>query len=126
MTEDEVAFDGQFHQVRKSPQPAQVRATAAPAFYVAAFRTADSFEYAGKQGMNLMITPFYLRPDELGEMVSQYRGFRKDAGHDPATASVNINFRTYCAQTDQQAVDQAEPYARHYINMLLEPLETLA
>ena len=123
LTETTVTFDGQFHKfedVRSYPQPVQ---RPHPPFYVAAFRTPDSFEYAGRQGLNLMITPFYLRPAELGEMVSQYRGFRAEAGHDPSTASVNINFRTYCAKTDKMAEEQAEPYARHYIDMLLEPLE---
>jgi alkanesulfonate monooxygenase SsuD/methylene tetrahydromethanopterin reductase-like flavin-dependent oxidoreductase (luciferase family) len=123
LTEEKVTFEGQFHKfedILSYPRPVQ---QPHPPFYVAAFRTPDSFEYAGKQGMNLMITPFYLRPAELGEMVSQYRGFRQEAGHDPATASVNINFRTYCAATDQEAEERAEPYARHYINMFLEPLE---
>jgi len=123
LTEEEVTFEGRYHRFEKArslPRPVQ---QPHPPFYVAAFRTPDSFEYAGKQGMNLMITPFYLRPAELGEMVSQYRSFRADSGHDPDSASVNINFRTYCAPTDREAVERAEPYARHYINMLLEPLE---
>lgn len=123
LTEEEVTFEGQFYSFEKArslPRPVQ---QPHPPFYVAAFRTADSFEYAGKQGMNLMITPFYLRPAELGEMVSNYRSFRTEAGHDSNSASVNINFRTYCAPTDKEAVERAEPYARHYINMMLEPLE---
>lgn len=122
LTEEVVTFEGQFHKfedIRSYPQPVQ---KPHPPFYVAAFRTPDSFEYAGKQGFNLMITPFYLRPAELGEMVMQYRGYREEAGHDPATASININFRTYCAKTDKEAEERAEPYARHYIEMFVEPL----
>ena len=123
LSEGEVSFEGRYHKFEKArslPRPVQ---QPHPPFYVAAFRTADSFEHAGKQGMNLMITPLYLRPTKLGEMVSRYRSFRDGAGHDPNSASVNINFRTYCAPTDRDAVERAEPYARHYINMLLAPLE---
>ncbi len=123
LTEEEVTFEGRYHRFEKArslPRPVQ---RPHPPFYVAAFRTPDSFEYAGRQGMNLMITPFYLRPAELGEMVGRYRSVRAEAGHDPRTASVNINFRTYCAPTDADAVARAEPYARHYIDTFLEPLE---
>ena len=123
LTEEEVTFEGRYHRferARSLPRPVQ---QPHPPFYVAAFRTPDSFEYAGRQGMNLMITPFYLRPAELGEMVVRYRSFRADSGHDPDSASVNINFRTYCAPTDREAVERAEPYTRHYIDMFLEPLE---
>ncbi len=123
LTEEEVTFEGQFHRFEKArslPRPVQ---QPHPPFYVAAFRTPDSFEYAGREGHSLMITPFYMRPAELGEMVVNYRSFRAEGGHDPATASININFRLYCAESDKEAVERAEPYARHYINMFLEPLE---
>jgi alkanesulfonate monooxygenase SsuD/methylene tetrahydromethanopterin reductase-like flavin-dependent oxidoreductase (luciferase family) len=122
LTEENVSLDGQFHSfenITSLPRPVQ---TPHPPFYVAAFRTAESFEWAGKMGYNLMISPFYLRPAELGEMVKLYRQHYAASGHEPGTETVNINFRLYVAETDSQAADQAEPYVRRYIDALLLPL----
>lgn len=122
LTEEGVTFDGAFHRftgITSYPRPVQIPH---PPIYVAAFRTAESFEWAGRMGYNIMISPFYLRPAELGEMVRLYRKVYAGSGHEPGAEVVNINFRTYAAETDGEARQRAEKYVRHYIDMLLVPL----
>lgn len=122
LTEENVTFEGRFHKfknVTSYPRPVQ---QPHPPCYVAAFRTRDSFEWAAKKGFSIMITPFFLRPEELGEMVRVYRKAYAEAGFKPGTEVVNINFRTYVAKSDREAAEQAEKYVRYYIKSLLGPL----
>lgn len=122
LSRERVTLDGKFHRfhdVTSLPRPVQ---KPHPPLFVAAFRTADSFVWAGKEGLNIMITPFYLRAEELGEMVKKYRREYTEAGHKPGTEVVNINFRLYAAKSDREAKANARRYVQYYIEMLLLPL----
>lgn len=122
LSRERVTLEGKFHRfhdVTSLPRPVQ---KPHPPLFVAAFRTADSFVWAGRQGHNIMVTPFYLRPQELGEMVRTYRKEYAEAGHTPGTEIVNINFRLFVRRSDREAREAARRYVESYIEMLLLPL----
>ena len=122
LSRERVTLEGKFHRfhdVTSLPRPVQ---KPHPPLFVAAFRTADSFLWAGREGHHIMISPFYLRPAELGEMVRRYRKEYAAAGHTPGREVVNINFRLFARKSDREAREQARPYVQHYIEMLLLPL----
>jgi alkanesulfonate monooxygenase SsuD/methylene tetrahydromethanopterin reductase-like flavin-dependent oxidoreductase (luciferase family) len=122
LTEESVTHSGRFFKfenVSSFPQPVQ---SPHPPFYVTAFRTPDSFEYAAKHGYNIMITPFFLNIEELGDLTRRYREAWVEAGHKPGTEKVNINYRTYIAESGREAVERAEKYVRNYIDAMVIPL----
>jgi len=84
---DRFSFDGQFCQledVALRPRPVQRH----PRLTLGAVMSRESFEFAGRNGLNLMVVP-YVAPSEYTKAnIEIYRDSLAGAGHDPAQFNV--------------------------------------
>ncbi len=98
------SFHGRFyHYDNASVWPVPVQQPHPP-IWGAATRSADSFEWFGRHGFDLL-TLIYLKPlDELAKFVQIYRDAAAAAGRDPATARVSTHFQVYCAENRDEAI----------------------
>lgn len=85
--------------------------------WVAAATTPETFEWAGHNGFNLMVAPL-LSPDvdALAEKVALYRQAWAGGGRELDAAQIVINVHVHLAESDQQALAEAEPHLRRYVD----------
>ena len=75
-----------------------------PPIWGAATRTADSFEWVGRHGFNLL-TLMHLKPlHEQAKFVQVYRDAAIASGRDPAAVRVSTHFQVYCTESRQEAI----------------------
>ena len=117
LTEEDVTHAGQFHQITETttlPRPTQ---QPRPPFYVAALGTPASFEYAGREGHNVMCVP--MLGAAMKELIGIYRQARADAGHE-GPGQVMLAHHMFCHEDGQKAVDLARPQLDAYLKSLVE------
>jgi probable F420-dependent oxidoreductase len=74
-----------------------------PPVWGAATRSAESFEWFGRHGFDLL-TLMHLKPlDEQATFVRIYRDAAAAVGRDPATVRVSTHFEVYCAENRDEA-----------------------
>jgi probable F420-dependent oxidoreductase len=89
-----------------------------PPIWVGCARSEDSFQWAGKNGFNLMTLPYlYREPHILPGLVKKYRQGLADAGHDFTTTEVLGKFHIYVSGSLDQAIEEAAPYLESYFDV---------
>jgi natural product biosynthesis luciferase-like monooxygenase protein len=113
-TEPRFSHKGRFYQydnVELLPRPAQ---KPYPTVWMGATSTAESFEFAGRNGFHLMLIPFLHEIEELREMVEIYLSAQRAAGHDPLMARVIAMYHIYVGENSGEARATAEPALATY------------
>lgn len=85
--------------------------------WVAASRTRDSFEWAGRNGFNLMMNQYPLSPAQSLEYFGWYRDAWEDAGHDPARRQAMMNLFLYVADSEEQAIAESRATVQEHANL---------
>jgi len=100
------SFHGKFYQYDNvSVWPAPVQQPHPP-IWGAATRSADSFEWFGRRGFDLL-TLMHLKPlDEQAKFVQIYRDAATAAGRPRETVRVSTHFQVYCAESRDEAVSE--------------------
>jgi alkanesulfonate monooxygenase SsuD/methylene tetrahydromethanopterin reductase-like flavin-dependent oxidoreductase (luciferase family) len=115
LTQENVSHRGQFHafeSVTSLPRPTQ---KPRPKFYIAATMTAESFEFAGRNGYAMMAIPIGpIRP-----LVDAYRSAWRAAGH-PGDGEVMIAFHMFCHEDALSAREIARAPFDAYFRALNE------
>ncbi|WP_328648053.1 LLM class flavin-dependent oxidoreductase [Amycolatopsis sp. NBC_00348] len=112
LTGKEFAHDGRFFQFPElHVEPPCVQEP--PPVWVAAATTPETFEWAGRNGFNLMVAPL-LSPDlpSLGEKVSLYLNAWTKS--DPPQIIANVH--VHVAAEDEQALTEAEAHLGRYVD----------
>jgi len=86
-----------------------------PPIYVAAVRTEETYRWAGANGFDLLTAPFFF-PDhtEQQHLLSIYRDSLRAHGHDPAQKQIMAVYHMYCAESDAEVAEIADPALRRY------------
>ena len=117
LAEENVTERGQFHSfanVTSLPRPVQ-RPT--PPIWVAALTTPASFEWAGKQGYNLMAIA--IGGGHMKELLTVYREARRAAGH-PGRGQVMLSFSMHTQPTREQAIANFRAPLNSYLKALVD------
>lgn len=114
-TRDTVEFDGEhyrFHDVAVRPRPLQ---QPHPPLWMAAL-SEDSFEKAGRLGLNLLFSPVFGGSIQTAAtLFKRYRDALEAHGHDPATREVGALIMVYAGRTQEQAREEFAPSVIWYM-----------
>lgn len=114
-TGEAFAHHGRFFQFDKLavlPTPMQ---KAVPVL-VAAVRTRESFEFAGRNGFGLMMNRYSLTDEQLETGFGWYKAALAAAGHDLAGRPVMVAHMTHIADTTEQAMAEAHVPLREHMH----------
>ena len=114
-TQDHVSYAGRWTTVEGhtlGPKPVQLPC---PPIYVAAVRTEETYRWAGTNGFHLLTAPFFF-PDhrEQQRLLAIYRDSLRANGHDPADREVMAVYHMFCAETDAEVAEYADPALHRY------------
>ena len=115
LREENVSHQGQFHSfedITSRPRPTQ---KPRPKFFVAATQTAETFEYAGRNGHSLMAIPI----GPIKPLLETYRKAWKDAGH-PGEGEIMVAFHMFCHEDGATAREIARSPYNMYFDALNE------
>jgi alkanesulfonate monooxygenase SsuD/methylene tetrahydromethanopterin reductase-like flavin-dependent oxidoreductase (luciferase family) len=113
-----VSFSGEFFKYENVPVLPKPVQRPHPPIWVGCARSEDSFQWAGKNGFNLMTLPYlYREPHILPGLVKTYRGALADAGHDFTQTDVLGKFHIYVSSSLDQAIKEAAPYLESYFDV---------
>lgn len=113
---ENISSQGEFHSfenVTILPRPTQ---SPRPPFWIAALITPESFEFAGKNGHNLMAIP--LPGGKMNELISLYRDARAAAGHE-GRGKVMLAHHMFCHEDHDTALEIARPPLNRYLKSLV-------
>jgi natural product biosynthesis luciferase-like monooxygenase protein len=102
-TEHRFSFSGDYYQlvdVEMHPRPLQ---QPHPPIWIAAALNQESFELAGRYGLNLMLNPYSRTGDELRRGLDWYWEARQKAGHDACSARILVNHHLFVAHSEDAA-----------------------
>jgi len=122
-TEAEVLFEGRYFRfgpITMLPRPFQ---QPHPPIWIAAVSTPQSFEWAGRQGYNLMIVPYVSDHAEVARLVQSYRDSWREAGHPPGQEQIQMSFHLYVAEDGEVARREARAYIEDYVAKLIDSAE---
>jgi alkanesulfonate monooxygenase SsuD/methylene tetrahydromethanopterin reductase-like flavin-dependent oxidoreductase (luciferase family) len=117
LAEEDVAFDGQFHQFGPTtslPRPTQ---QPRPPFWIAALATEESFVRAGTNGHSLMAIP--LAGGEMEPLLRLYREAWRAAGH-PGDGKIMLAFHMLCHEDQQEAYRLSRDRVDAYLASLVD------
>jgi alkanesulfonate monooxygenase SsuD/methylene tetrahydromethanopterin reductase-like flavin-dependent oxidoreductase (luciferase family) len=113
-----VSFSGEFFKYENVPVLPKPVQRPHPPIWVGCARSEDSFEWAGKNGFNLMTLPYlYREPHILPGLVKRYRQGLADSGHDFTKTEVLGKFHIYVSASLDQAIEEAAPYLESYFDV---------
>jgi alkanesulfonate monooxygenase SsuD/methylene tetrahydromethanopterin reductase-like flavin-dependent oxidoreductase (luciferase family) len=116
-TEQKVSEDGEFFSFTDATSLPAVVQQPHPPVWGAAIVTPQSFEWLGRQGMGLLVSPSLLRRDLpytktlIRTYLDTFREAHRDTGAQPRVA---ISMPLYVAPTDEQAREAAIPRLLEY------------
>lgn len=119
-TEDHVTHQGKFwsfadHSLR--PKPLQ---QPMPPAFVGCIATPESYQWAGANGMNLIVAPFLLKStQQQREFLDLYRDSLVAAGHDPADFQIVANYHLALVP-DEEQTGGADRYISRYLEFLAD------
>lgn len=85
--------------------------------WVAASRTRDSFEWAGREGHNIMLNQYPVSPDESRERFGWYLDAWEAAGHPKGAHQAMMSVFLHIADSEEQAVDEAKRAVQEHANL---------
>ncbi len=87
-----------------------------PPVWGTAVRSAESFEWLGENGFNLLVTLAMTTPAALRSLVETYRrAFRR--AHPDKVPQVALSVPLFMAESDDAAERESESYLQHYIDV---------
>jgi natural product biosynthesis luciferase-like monooxygenase protein len=95
---------------RQSPVPVMV----------AGSRTRETFEWAGRNGFDLMMNRYPLTDEQMTTCLGWYRAALAAAGHDMAQRTVMVSHMTHIADTDEQAMAEAKLPLQEHMNCFVQ------
>jgi alkanesulfonate monooxygenase SsuD/methylene tetrahydromethanopterin reductase-like flavin-dependent oxidoreductase (luciferase family) len=113
LTTEHATHRGQFHSfenITSLPRPTQ---KPRPKFYVAATQTAETFEFAARNGYALMTIPI----GQIKPLIALYRKIWRECGH-PGDGEVMIAFHMFCHEDAKRARDIARGPLEKYFQMI--------
>ena len=114
---ENVTSNGEFHSfknVTALPRPTQ---KPRPPFWIAALITPESFEFAGKNGFNLMAIP--LPGGKMNELIKIYREAWNKAGH-KGQGKVMLAHHMFCHEDHNRALEIARDPLNRYLKSLVD------
>jgi alkanesulfonate monooxygenase SsuD/methylene tetrahydromethanopterin reductase-like flavin-dependent oxidoreductase (luciferase family) len=115
LTKDNASSVGDFHSFKNVTSLPKATQRPHPPFYVAATQTAETFEYAGRNGLNLMAIPI----GNIKPLLELYRKSWRDAEH-PGNGEVMVAFHMLCQHNGADARAVAKAPFEEYFNSLVE------
>jgi natural product biosynthesis luciferase-like monooxygenase protein len=118
-TEERFSYEGKFrkvHDLRVIPKPVQKL----PPIYVACILTADSFQWTGKMGHNLMTVPYGApSPEFLAGNINLFRDAYRASGRrvEPEVLAV---YHFYCGETPEKAQEEPREAMMRYVGAVGE------
>ena len=113
-TEESVTVRGRWTSLENhtlGPRPVQ----SPPPIWVAAIRTEASYAWAGANGFNLLVAPFFFpQAEDQVRLLDLYRDNLARHGHDPATRQVTAVYHMYCADSEADVAATADPALGRY------------
>jgi alkanesulfonate monooxygenase SsuD/methylene tetrahydromethanopterin reductase-like flavin-dependent oxidoreductase (luciferase family) len=113
LTTEHASHRGQFHSfedITSLPRPTQ---KPRPKFYVAATQTAETFEFAARNGYGLMTIPI----GQIKPLIATYRKIWRECGH-PGDGEVMIAFHMFCHEDSKRARDIARGPLEKYFQLI--------
>ncbi len=110
------AHDGKhytFPKLRLHPLPKQDDVP----IWAAASRTRDSFDWAAKNGFNIMMNQYPMTPEEARERFGWYLEGWKAAGHAEGTHEAMMSVFLHIADTEEQAIAEATRAVQEHANL---------
>ncbi|MGW0910049.1 LLM class flavin-dependent oxidoreductase [Streptomyces sp. NPDC002853] len=99
-----------------------------PPVWICAVMSESSFRWAGEQGYNLLVTASP-QPETfqfVNGLVSAYREeFEKHHGHTGRTPQTSMVVPLVLADTDEEAMESAQPYLQEYIDVWKEAAQSV-
>ncbi len=102
-----------FPKLRLHPLPLQDEVP----IWVAASRTRDSFDWAGREGFRIMMNQYPMTPDEAHERFAWYLDARKAAGHPEGQHEAMMSVFLHIADTEEQAIAEAKLAVQEHANL---------
>jgi natural product biosynthesis luciferase-like monooxygenase protein len=102
-----------FPKLRLHPLPAQAEVP----IWVAASRTRDSFEWAGRNGFNIMLNQYPVSPEESRERFGWYLDAWAEAGHPAGGHEAMMSVFLHIADSEEQAVAEARRAVQEHANL---------
>jgi natural product biosynthesis luciferase-like monooxygenase protein len=118
-TGETFAHDGRFFRFARlalAPKPMQ----APVPILVAASRTRESFEFAGRNGYGLMMNRYPLTDEQVTTSLGWYLDALRAAGHRVADKTIMISLMTYLDESWEEAFAAAEPAMREHVNCFMQ------
>lgn len=117
-TGEDVVSTGKYHRygpLTSLPRPLQ---QPHPPIWVAATLTTESFEWAGRNGFNLMTVPHVSTRQNTQRLLAAYRQAWRDGGHEPGAERIQISYQCLVADDGATAREAARPHFEHYARKL--------
>jgi len=102
--------DGSTAQIRIRPRPVQQHIP----LWLTAARSPQTFEEAGRRGLNVLTHLLGLTHEELAENIAIYRTARAEAGH-PGPGKVSLMLHTFCGNDDETVRDIVRAPMKAYL-----------
>ncbi len=104
-----ITFSGKFYRYEAAEvYPECVQSP--PPIWVAASRTRESFETAGRHGYHLMINPYTRTPEEVSEGLTTYFAAREEVGLPKHGARITAVQHLFCGEIDTALVAEFNSY----------------
>ncbi len=117
-TKERFSYVGKFrtvHNLQVLPKPIQKL----PPIYVACIFTAESFQWTGKMGYNLMVVPYAASAEFITSQINLFRETRIAHGH-PAAAEVLGVYHFYCGETPEKAREEPREAMLRYVSAVVD------
>ena len=122
-TEENVTHEGNIWNFKNVNVQPKVTSNPHPSMWVAAIQTKESFEWAGQNGLNLMVVPYLADFDKLRENIQAYKDAYEAAGYGKVNPEqIAMAFHTFVFEEEdrEDSMKRAEEYMNHYVQMFLE------
>jgi alkanesulfonate monooxygenase SsuD/methylene tetrahydromethanopterin reductase-like flavin-dependent oxidoreductase (luciferase family) len=101
-----------FERLALTPLPRQ----RPPPVWVAAAKTRESFEWAGRRGFNLMLNRYPMDDAKLVRSLEWYLAAYEEAGHDPGRRETMLSLVTWIGESEEAAVAEIQGPMQRYLH----------
>ncbi|WP_306321424.1 MULTISPECIES: MupA/Atu3671 family FMN-dependent luciferase-like monooxygenase [unclassified Streptomyces] len=102
---------GEKHDILTFPRPVQSELP----LWLTSSKNADSWRYAGENGLNVLTALINFGPEELRKRIEVYREARSRVGLDPDAGVVSLMLHTYVGADADEAVERVRPAMIDYL-----------
>ncbi len=102
---------GHPHAILTYPRPLQPELP----LWLTTSQREEAWEYAGRQGFNILSALINFGPKDLEKRIGIYRCARQAAGLDPSTGVVSLMLHTYVGADTDEAIETVRPALTEYL-----------